>query len=56
MRALAASLLLLALPLLAAAKVGRTKLSPDGLETSQMALGGLHFAELDGACLLDLLG
>lgn len=30
------------------AKVGKTKLAPDGLETSQMGLGGLHFAELDG--------
>lgn len=44
--------LLLLLPALAAAKVGKTKLSPDGLETSEMGLGGLHFAELDGASLL----
>jgi hypothetical protein len=45
--ALAAAALL---PALALAKVGRTKLSPEGLETSQMGLGGLHFAELDGTC------
>lgn len=41
----------LVLPALAAAKVGKTKLSPEGLETSEMGLGGLHFAELDGACM-----
>lgn len=34
----------------AQAKVGKTKLSPDGLETSEMGLGALHFAELDGGC------
>lgn len=45
--------LLLLLPTTAEAKVGKTKLSPDGLETSQMGLGALHFAELDGkdACV-----
>jgi len=49
---LPSALLLVALAVglaLAQAKVGRTKLSPDGLETSQIGLGGLHFAELDGA-------
>lgn len=50
--ALSALGLLALLPLLAVAKVGRTKLSSDGLETSAMALGGLHFAELDGACAI----
>lgn len=58
MRRLAPSFLILPLmallPLLAVAKVGRTKLSSDGLETSAMALGGLHFAELDGACHVSL--
>lgn len=31
------------------AKVGKTKLSPDGLQTSAIGLGALHFAELSGA-------
>lgn len=44
----AAALLLLLLSPAAEAKVGKTKLSPDGLETSQIGLGALHFAELDG--------
>ena len=39
---------LLLLPPVTEAKVGKTKLSPDGLETSQIGLGALHFAELDG--------
>ncbi len=37
------------------AAVGKTKLSPDGMETSQIGLGALHFAELDGAEALNKL-
>lgn len=37
------------------AKVGKTKLAPDGLETSQMGLGALHFAELPDAQALNKL-
>lgn len=54
--AAAALLLLLAAAAVptAEAKVGKTKLSPDGLETSEMGLGALHFAELDGGWVLDV--
>lgn len=38
----------------ALAKVGKTKLSPDGLETSEIGLGALHFAELDGTWVCGL--